>query len=309
MSTPVLIDTDMGVDDAMAVGLALASSELDVVGLASVGGNVSLDQATLNMGRLFNAFEVSKWPNMARGLDQPTDLQDATHVHGDDGLGLVDLPDPQAFTPGELIPLYEELIAAHGESLVIVAIGPLTNLAHLLGQRPGLLQRAGRILVMGGAIWCKGNITPHAEFNFYRDPIAAREVLTSGLPITVVSLDVTNQVVMDESHVARLSRSNNAVGERLAAMIRYPMAQAGTDEGAGRFLVHDPLTVGTLLWPELFLRSKMALDITTSGPQAGKTKPVIAKDKTRQLSVVISVNVDGFMENLMERLCREKFVV
>lgn len=308
MSTPILIDTDMGVDDAVAVALALSSPELDVVGLASVGGNVSLEQATLNIARLLRAFGVPRWPRIGRGLDQSAELKNAAHVHGGDGLGLVDLPEPGPFTTSELIPFYEELIAAHGESLIIVAIGPLTNLAHLLRERPGLLQRAGRILVMGGAVWCKGNVTPHAEFNFYRDPVAARELLNSGLPITVVSLDVTHQVVMDESHVARLSRSSSAVAEQLAAMIRYPMT-ASSDEGTGRFLVHDPLTIGTLLWPELFLRSKMALDITTTGPQTGRSKPVIAKDKTRQLSVVISVNVDGFMENLMERLCREKFVV
>lgn len=308
MATPILIDTDMGVDDAMAVGLALASSELQLVGLASVGGNVPLEQATVNAGRLLAALGLSDWPPIARGLDQSGSLMHATNVHGDDGLGLVDLPVPDQFTPGELIPVYEKLIAEHGGSLVIVAIGPLTNLAHLLRERPGLLEKAGRIIVMGGAIWCKGNITPDAEFNFYRDPMAAREVLSSGLPITVVSLDVTNQVVMDESHVARLSRSGNVLGELMARLVRFPMSQP-SDEGAGRFLVHDPLTIGAMLWPQLFLQSKMALDITTTGPQAGKSKPMIAKDKKRQLSVVISVNVADFLENLLERLCHEKFVV
>lgn len=308
MSTPVLIDTDMGVDDAMAVGLALSSPECRVVGLASVGGNVPLDQATINIPRLLAALQVETWPPIARGLDQPTGLMDAANVHGDDGLGAVGLPVPDAFHPGELIPLYEELIETHGTSLTIAAIGPLTNLAHVLRERPGLLQKAGRIIVMGGAIWCKGNITPFAEFNFYRDPHAAREVLTAGLPVTVVSLDVTNQVVMDESHLARLSRSGSVAGEQLARIIRFPMSQ-GSDEGAGRFLVHDPLTIGTLIWPQLFLQSRMALDITTSGPQAGKSKPMIAKDKSRQVSVVISVSVVEFLENLLERLCKERFNV
>ncbi len=308
MPTPILIDTDMGVDDAMAVGLALVSPELRVVGLASVGGNVARDQSTINIPRLLAALGVREWPPIARGLDQPASLLNAADVHGDDGLGLVDLPVPDQFSPGELLPLYEQLIGEHANSLAIVAIGPLTNLAHILRERPGLLEKAGRIVVMGGAIWCKGNITPHAEFNFYRDPVAAREVLSSGLPITVVSLDVTNQVVMDESHVAHLSRSGNVLGEQLARMVRYPMSQP-SDEKAGRFLVHDPLTIGALLWPHLFLQSKMALDITTTGPQAGKSKPMIAKDKKRQLSVVISVNVADFMENLLERLCHERFVV
>lgn len=308
MSVPLIIDTDMGVDDAMAVGLALASPELELVGVASVGGNVCLEQATTNVGRLLAAFQVRQWPAVARGLDQSTELMNAANVHGDDGLGHVELPAPDRFEPGELIGFYEELIGKHGRELVIVAIGPLTNLAHVLRERPGLLERAGRILVMGGAIWCKGNITPHAEFNFYRDPGAAREMLLSGLPITVVSLDVTNQVVMDESHLARLSRSGNRVGEQLAGMIRFPMGQL-SDEGAGRFLVHDPLTIATLLWPELFLRSKMGLDVIVSGPQAGKSRPMIAKDKSKQVSVVISATVADLMENMLERLCQEEFVV
>jgi inosine-uridine nucleoside N-ribohydrolase len=91
-------------------------------------------------------------------------------------------------------------------------------------------------------------------------------------------------------------------------MIRYPMSQS-FDGGTGRFLVHDPLTIGTLLWPEFFLRSKMALQITTTGPQAGKSKPMIAKDKSKQVSVVISVNVVDLMENLLERLCQQTFIV
>ena len=155
--------------------------ELEVVGLASVGGNVGLDQATRNIGRLLAALGIKRWPKIARGLDQPSSLLDAKDVHGDDGLGKVDLPTPERLEPGGYVELYEELIDKHGEGLGIVAIGPLTNLAALLRGRPGLLDRVGRVVIMGGAIWCKGNITPHAEFNFYRDPQAAMDVLGSGV--------------------------------------------------------------------------------------------------------------------------------
>ncbi|HON67599.1 MAG TPA: nucleoside hydrolase, partial [Phycisphaerae bacterium] len=295
-------------DDAMAVGLALASPEIRLVGLASVGGNVSLDQATINMPRVLEAFRAGTQLPMARGLDQSAHLMNAADVHGDDGLGHVDLPAPDAFAPDELIPFYERAIAEHGRSLAIVAIGPLTNLAYLLRERPGLLEQAGRVVVMGGAIWCKGNVTPYAEFNFYRDPVAARDLLVSGLPISVVSLDVTQQVAIDESHVARMSRSASRIGGQLARMLQWPMAQPSED-GVGRFLVHDPLALGTLIWPQLFLQSRMGLDITTSGPQAGRSKPVLVKDKKRQVSVVISVNAADFLENLLERLCNESFVV
>lgn len=309
MPTPVLIDTDMGVDDAVAVTLALSTDAVQLVGLASVGGNVPLDQATKNIVRLLSGLGISSWPKIARGLDQAdAGLDHAMHVHGPDGLGGVDLPVPKEFAPGDYVELYEELIAAHGEALAIVAIGPLTNLAALLKERPGLLEKVGRIVIMGGAVWCGGNITPHAEFNFYRDPAAAAAVLGSGLPITVVSLDVTNQVAMDESHLARLSRSNTRSGDLLARMIRFPMSQP-VDGKEGTFLVHDALAVGTLLWPELFLRSKMALEVLAEGKEAGRSRPMIAKDKRKQVSVVISVSVGDFLENLLDQLCHERFVV
>lgn len=309
MSTPVLIDTDMGVDDAIAIALALSSRELEVVGIASVGGNVNLEQATVNIGRVLAALGAAERPGIGRGLDQSPDLADATHVHGDDGLGKVDLPAAEGLDVGEYIQLYETLIDQHAEKLTIIAIGPLTNLAALLHQRPGLLNRAGRIVIMGGAIWCKGNITPHAEFNFYRDPSAAAAVLGAGLPVSLIALDVTQQVILDESHLARLACSGNRVAEQLARMIRFPMSSPMIDDGAGRFAVHDALTVGTLLWPQLFLRSKMGIEMVLDGPQAGRSKPMLAKDKSRQVSVVISVNADDFLENMLERLCQQEFVV
>lgn len=309
MAHPVLIDTDMGVDDAVAMVLALCAPEIDLVGVTSVGGNVSLDQVTQNIGRLLSGLRLDSWPVLGRGLDQDQPgLQDATHVFGSDGLGDVDLPVPSDFAVESFLDVYEQLIEAHGHALRIVAMGPLTNLAAVMTERPGLLEKVGQIVVMGGAFWCQGNVTPYAEFNFYRDPRAAQTVLTSRLPITVVPLDVTVQVALDESHTAHLSRSGTRGGELLARMIQYPLVH-GTDATPGGFLAHDALTVGVLLWPALFLRSKMAIDVVTSGEQAGRCKPKIAKDKSRQLAVVISVNVVDFLENLLEQLCQERFVV
>lgn len=309
MPTPVLIDTDMGVDDAVALALAIAAGELQVVGLASVGGNVPLDQATGNMARVLAGLKVTSWPPTARGLDHDRpELLRATNVFGADGLGETGLPMPADYAPGDFTSLYEQCIAAHGAALTIIAIGPLTNLAALLRSRPGLLHKAGRIVIMGGAVWCPGNVTPHAEFNFYRDPQAAAEVLAAGLPVTLVPLDITRQVAMDESHVAHLSRSSRGPGELLARMIRYLLDHA-TEALPGKFLVHDAVAVGALLWPELFMRSRMGLEVVTSGAQAGRTRPVVAKDKSRQLSVVISVNVTDLLEKLLECLCHEEFIV
>jgi inosine-uridine nucleoside N-ribohydrolase len=309
MATPILIDTDMGVDDAVAITLALSTDALELVGITSVAGNVPLAQATKNIGRLLAGLQWEHWPPIGRGLTQKnTELVDATHIFAADGLGESDLAVPADFAPGEYLDVYEQLIETHGASLAILAIGPLTNLAGVLREKPDLLSRVGQIVVMGGAIWCKGNVTPHAEFNFYRDPEAAAAVLSAGLPVTVVPLDVTSQVTMDESHLAQLSRSGTRSGELLARMIRFPLEQ---EQGApaSTFLAHDALALGVLIWPELYMRANMGLELTMTGEQAGRTKPMVAKDKKRQVRVVISVNAADFLETLLEQLCHEKFVV
>lgn len=309
MATAILIDTDMGVDDAIAVTLGLSADELDLVGLVSVEGNVSLEQATRNLGGLLTALQWDPWPMLGRGRAQhDSSLENATHVHGHDGLGGLDLPAPPSTPTANYVDVYETLIDRHGKDLLILAIGPLTNLAALIDTKPDLLARVGRIIVMGGAVWCAGNVTPHAEFNFYRDPAAAATVLASGLPITVVPLDVTRQVALDESHLAHLARSGTRSGELLARMIAWPMDQE-IDGGKGTFLVHDALALSVALWPQLFMRANMSLQIVTQGDQAGASIPKVAKDKTRPVGVVISVNVVDFLENLLEALCHEKFVV
>ena len=308
MAIPVLIDTDMGIDDAVAIALALAAVELDVVGMVSVGGNVALEQATRNIGRLLSGLGLTKWPAVGRGLDQDGQLSDAAHVFNADGLGGVDLVEPADFAPEDYRTVYERAIRTHGEALCIVAIGPLTNLAAVMREMPEVLARVGRIIVMGGAVWCRGNMTRWAEFNFYRDPEAAAAMLASGLPITVVPLDVTQQVAIDDSHVAHLARSGTRAGPLLARMIRWPLDNHHA-EGSGRFLVHDALAVGVLLWPEMFLQARMALEVTTGGEQVGRSRPAVARDRKRQLGVVTAVNTVDFLENLIETLCDEKFVV
>jgi inosine-uridine nucleoside N-ribohydrolase len=308
MATPILIDTDMGVDDAVALTLALYSDDIDVAGIVSVEGNVSLDQATTNIGRLLAGLEWSSWPLIGRGLTQPGKGTRAHHVHGSDGLGGINLPTAPDFECQDFLAVYAEAIEKHGADLVILAIGPLTNLAAVIAKKPKLLARAGRIVVMGGAVWHKGNVTPHAEFNFHRDAPAVAAVLGSGLPVTVVPLDVTRQVAMDESHVAHLRRGRTRAGAILADMIRFPLEQE-IDDGKGKFLVHDATALGVLLWPKLFMRAAVALDVTTAGPQAGQCKPVSPKSGKPTTSVVISVQATDFLENLLELLCHEKFVV
>ncbi len=309
MARPVMFDTDMGVDDAVALTLASCAESLTVAGITTVGGNVSAEQAARNAGRCLGGLSLAAMPPVARGLDQDAaDLPDANAIFGSDGLGNSEIAVPAGWSPDEGLGLYERLIAAFPGKLTVVAIGPLTNLAALMERRPSLLADVERIVIMGGALFCPGNVTPRAEFNIYRDPAAAARVLASGLPLTLVPLDVTRKVAFDESSRARLAASGTCGGQMLARMLEYPMAQ-GIDGPPGRFLVHDALAVGTLIWPELFLHTQMAVNVVLDGPDRGRTVPVVGKKNLPRISAVLSVQVADLIENMLELLCSEEFVV
>jgi len=309
MAYPVLLDTDMGVDDAVALTLALCAEEVELAGVTTVAGNVSAEQAARNAGRCLGVLRPAKPPRVACGLEQSEPgMAGAAHVFGRDGLGEVDLPLPEDWRYENGLDLYEQAARCYGGRFVVVAIGPLTNLAAVLRKDPSPLARAERIVIMGGAVFCPGNVTPKAEFNVWRDPAAAAAVFASGLPITLVPLDVTQKVALDESHIAHLLASNTRSGQMLARMMEYPLRQEGIVP-AGRVLVHDALAIGVLLWPELFLQTQMSLKVATEGPERGRTSPVIGKSRSEKVSVILSVQVADFVERALELLCHEKFVV
>jgi inosine-uridine nucleoside N-ribohydrolase len=309
LPTPILIDTDMGVDDAMALALACCEPSLDVVAVCAVGGNVNVRQAFENAWRVLSSLGATTDITVAKGLDQSGKLLDATGVFGCDGLGESDVPAPQIKPVADLMETYRRAIEVFGEELTIVAIGPLTNLAAVHREAPGLFDRVGRIVVMGGAIWVPGNVSKRAaEFNFYRDPKAAAEVLSWGVPTRLVPLDLTRQLRFDESHLARLEKRDIASTRLLSKILPYPMTHA-SESPAGSFLIHDVLAVATLIWPELFLETELTVEITVKGAKRGKSSPALAQRDRRPLRVVASVDAPELLENLLERLCQEHFVV
>ncbi len=312
---PLLIDTDMGVDDAVAIALALAAPALDVRSIVATGGNVDRDQSLRNVRRLLEALRPARLPSVGCGLDQQAPgLLDARHVFGRDGLGEVgdgqatDAPPGRESSEAEYLDVYRAFLRDGGPEAVVVAIGPLTTLAAVLRQDAPLLRRARRIVVMGGALWCPGNVQGLAEFNVYRDPAAAAAVFGAGLPITLVPLDVTRSVTLDESHRAHLAACGTPAGEFLAAALAYPMRHS-TEAGPGRFIVHDALAVGVLLWPELFVKTGLRVEVDPGSAPPGRTRPILAHHPAGRLDALTAVNAIDFMENLLERLCDETFVV
>jgi purine nucleosidase len=311
MPLPILIDTDMGVDDAIAIALALLSEKLSVQALVSVGGNVPLLQATRNIARLLRALDLGTLPLVGVGLDQHgNQLSDARHVFGKDGLGETDWPALEPFEPVPYTKAYRAAIEKHPNQLTIVCIGPLTNLAELVRSNLGLIKQARRIVIMGGAVWCKGNVAGVAEFNFYRDAAAAETVLAAGLPITLVPLDLTNFLHMDESHLARLAASDHPAGRFLSSVLDWPLRNGTDDSPPGRFIVHDAAATGCLLWPELFMGAQLPVKVCTEAPLCGKCQPVPRRDQSRKpISVLTTVGAADFLENMLEVLCSQRFVV
>jgi len=263
-SRPVLIDTDPGIDDALALFLAWGLPALRVEAISTVAGNVPLDLATVNAFRILDAARPAHRPRVARGAVTPLrwPLVTATHVHGEDGLGNLDRfrgPDghPRHGSPRldletqDGADLILETAGRFGRDLTIIALGPLTNLAVALERDPGRLRGIGRLVVMGGAVTVAGNVTPAAEFNFHVDPHAAQAVLAGGLPVELVPLDVTRRVRLGQGELdACLPPPRGPRGQFLADLTAHGFAFGGA-RGDGGITLHDPLAVAVAADPSL----------------------------------------------------------
>lgn len=252
--TPLILDCDPGVDDALALLVALGSPQLELLAITTVAGNRPVDLTYRNACRLLSLAERADVP-VFRGCERPIAHAAArcNLVHGEDGLGGVLLPDtPFGHTMHAVAALTERLRDAPAHSITVVAVGPLTNLALAEILHPGLLRRTKQLLVMGGAARCPGNITPHAEFNFYADAMAAHIVLNAGAQVTLFGLDVTSQAVMSDAWIASLpvhQRCGRVAHEML-------IAYANTDP-----LLHDACPVAFLVEPQLFSGKVCAVSV------------------------------------------------
>jgi len=268
-ATRVIIDTDPGIDDAVALLLAMAEPErLHVAGITTVAGNVPLALATTNALRLVE---------LARRVDVPVHagasapllrpLRTAVHVHGPDGLAGAGLPAPSlaAHSTGAVQWIVDTLAAAAPQSITLCALGPLTNLALAFGQAPDLASRVARIVLMGGARDL-GNVTPAAEFNFHVDPEAAAMVFRLGVPLVMHGLHATHQVIATHERVARIAAVGTPAARAVVGMLGRP-ARPGSDErfGVSGHALHDPCVIAWLLWPELFGGRDCHVEIETCG--------------------------------------------
>jgi inosine-uridine nucleoside N-ribohydrolase len=295
-----LIDTDPGLDDALALLFAWGSPGLSLAAITTVAGNVPVADATRNVFRLLALRGVEPRPVVAEGAARPLarPLVTATGYHGTDGLG--DLPDwPPAtgrVAPVAAADLMTETARRAVEPLTLIALGPLTNVALALARDAAALGRLARIVVMGGAVDVPGNVTPEAEFNIHVDPDAAARVLGAGLTLDLVPLDATRQAVLSREALERALRARpGALAERVAAFTRVGF-RADATHGPPAMLLHDPLAVAAALDPTLVGWEPARLLV---GPD-GETRRTPGAPNCR---VARTVDVPRFLALFLERLC------
>jgi inosine-uridine nucleoside N-ribohydrolase len=303
---PVLVDCDPGQDDALALLLALASPELELLGVTTVAGNQTLAKVTDNAIRVLELAgrgDVS----VAAGADRPLarELVTAADAHGETGLDGPELPPARGrpVDPHAVDFLVERILSAD-RPVTLVALGPLTNVALLVAERADAARKLDRIVLMGGAI-AEGNMTASAEFNVWVDPEAAARVFESGLDVTMVGLDVTNRAVLTPEHADRL-RPQGRVGNAVAAMLDFYGAFYRKAYDHGGCPVHDAVAVARVARPELVRTEHRHVEVdTSSGICRGRT--VVDTRRRTVLPepnalVAVDVDVPAFVALLLDRL-------
>lgn len=304
---PLVIDTDPGIDDALALLLALASPEVDLRLVTTVHGNVDLALTTENALRVLHLAGRSDVPvavGAQASLIHPQPER-AGHVHGAEGLGGVRLaPSPAGADPRPAVVALAELLTSSPEPVTVAAIGPLTNIALLLAVHPEAAARIGRLVVMGGSAGYGGNVTAAAEFNVWSDPEAAAAVLGSTIPTVMVGLDVTIPTVLTEEGIARFAAAG-PVGATAAAILQQYLDHARDAYGTAGVVVHDALALTEAIAPGTLgtVRRDVVVD-TTLGFGRGQTLVDRRSVSTAPTAVEVAetVDSDAAVEFLVERL-------
>jgi pyrimidine-specific ribonucleoside hydrolase len=304
---PLVIDTDPGIDDALAILLALASTEVDLRLVTTVSGNVDLAQATENALRVLHLAGRSDVP-VAAGAAEPLvhpRPDRAGHGHGRSGLGGVTLPpSPASADPRPAVVALADLLASSPAPVTVAAIGPLTNLALLLRTYPAAAARIGRLVVMGGSAARGGNVTAAAEFNAWADPEAAHVVLTSALPTVMVGLDVTLPTVLGEEGIARLAAAG-PLGAKAAEILRQYLDHARTAYGTSGVVVHDALALAEVICPGTLATVRRDVVVDTT-PGAGRGQTLVDRravsSAASAVDVAEGVDSDAAVELLVSRL-------
>ena len=306
----IIIDTDPGQDDAIAILAAFGSPELDVLGITAVAGNVPLPLTELNARKLCELAgrpETKVFAGCARPMVR--DLVTAEEVHGKTGLDGPDLPDPtMPLQPEHAVDwIIDTLLTEPSGTVTLCPLGPLTNIAMAMVKEPAIVPRIEEIVLMGGGYFEGGNTTPAAEFNIYVDPHAAHVVFASGVKLTKAPLDVTHKALMNRKFIEDLRALGTPVGIASAQMLdfyeRFDMERYGQDGGP----LHDPCVIAFLLKPDLFVGKQCAVQIDIHSELSMGATLVDwwgQTDRPKNCFVLNRVDAEGFFALMLERLAR-----
>jgi purine nucleosidase len=311
MPRKIIIDTDPGQDDAVAILLALASpAEIEVLGIVAVAGNVGLHHNAnnaLKVVELSGRTDIPVYAGCARPMRRH--LVTAEHVHGDTGLNGPDLPQPRIALRAQhgVDYIIDTLMQAEPKTITLCTLGPLTNIAMALVKQPAIAERIAEIVMMGGAYFEVGNITPAAEFNIYVDPEAADVVMRSGAPITIMPLDVTHQIQSTPERLDAIKAIGNRAGTAVYEMLSFSEGFDLRKYGWAGAPLHDPTVIAYLLQPDLFEGRHCNVTIETASElTVGMTVADYwhVTGKAKNARYMRNGNAEGFYKLLTERLAR-----
>lgn len=305
---PIIIDTDPGQDDAIAILTAIAADELDLLALTTIAGNVPIDRTTenaLKLSELAGAGDLS----IHRGCDRPmvNDLVTAEYIHGESGLDGPSLPEPSRdVNPGHAVDyLVDMLGSAADEPVTVCLLGPMTNMGMALVKEPSIVAGIDEFVIMGGSFHAGGNVTSTAEFNVFVDPHAAHVVLTSGVPMTIMPLDVTHRAQATAPRIAALADLESPVGDAVVAMVKFAERYDVARHGFEGFPLHDPTVIAYLLEPEIFSFRDGAVSVVLEhGVAHGMTVADWWGRREPNAKVALDLDADRYFELLAERLGR-----
>ncbi|KAJ4748669.1 Pyrimidine-specific ribonucleoside hydrolase rihA [Rhynchospora pubera] len=311
----VIIDTDPGIDDAMAIFVALNSPEIEVIGLTTIYGNVYTTLATRNALHLLEVAGRCDVP-VAEGshvtLMKTTKLRIASFVHGTDGLGNQNFPPPNGQPIGQSAPsfLVEQANLYPGE-VTVVALGPLTNLALAIEEDPDFPKKVGQIVILGGAFWVNGNVNPATEANIFGDPEAADVVFTCGADILAIGINITHQVILKDADLEKIEKSNSKFAQYLCKILGLYFSYHREAYHINGVYLHDPTTVIAAINPSLLTYTEGVVRVQTSGITRGLT--VFDNTKKRyaemtpwtgkpKIKVAVTVDSPAVVQLVMDRL-------
>ncbi|HEX3303121.1 MAG TPA: nucleoside hydrolase [Thermomicrobiales bacterium] len=295
-ATPLILDVDTGVDDALAIGLAVSRPDVDLLAVSTLAGNIDVINATENSRRVLGLIGASAIP-VHQGASRPLSRvhRNAAHYHGMNGLGDAQLPEVDApLGPDRGPAAIIRLARQRPGEIVLVATGPLTNIAIALNVFPELPSLLKRFVVMGGSYRNPGNITPHAEFNIWADPEAAQQVFSTDFPEAIaVGLDVSHQTLLLKASWEESGGKSDALARLLTAVCR----RSFVDRAQADFPLHDPLATAVALDPALVATERGVIDVVTDGERDGKT--TFTADPSGSWQVALGVDSGRFVSEFL----------